>query len=436
MHPTPLADIIGIPARTPAIRSSDWGLIRSDPFRYMLTRRFGIQPLLRYAEALNRGTYFHRRVELCHMGTAEALRFLTPSLESRFLELKEMCERTGRDPKNFLEREEKDFASALAWFTAASKVRINNKGQSFVDFLMQPCFRILGTEVVIAVPDIWTGILEGLTITTNTPVRVIQIDQLIYNEKENTLWDHDTKTTSQNPRQRLATVSIEFQSLHYGSVIRDALDLGLLQRHFGLPDDVKFGGRLHTAVQKPTIKLSDKDRDCEEHDHVLKSGKRKGQIEIRRTYSGEPRLDNYLKRCEDWYLGQGVHIDRAPEVAGDPPVNISTTSASLLFDTRRSAWYFHMVEEITRYATMAPEIENFPPGNVTFDQATKESQDGQEQADPQKSFEDFYLLPPEYWIDIIKRDFHIIDRDADVPAPPGIKVLGAQPHVSHNQVSC
>jgi len=418
MHPTPLADIIGIPARVPTIRSSDWGLIRSDPFKYMLTRRFGIQPLLRYAEALNRGTWFHRRVELCHMSTAEAMRFLTPALEDRRRELKEACERTGRDPKNFLEREERDFAAALAWFTAASKVKINSRGQSFVDFLMQPCFRILGTEVQISILlEYPIGLLS----------RVIQIDQLIYNEKENTLWDHDTKTTSQNPRQRLSTVSIEFQSLHYGSVIRDALGLGLLQRHFGLPDDVKFGGRLHTAVQKPTIKLSDKDRDCEEYAHVLKSGKRKGQIEIRRTWSGEPRLDNYLKRCQDWYLGQGIHIDRAPEVVAEPPVNISTTPASLLFDRRRSAWYSRMVEEITKYATANPEIENFPPGNVTFDQATKESQDGQEQADPQKSFEAFYLLDPDYWSDIIKRDFHIVDRDADVSTPPGIKVLGAQP---------
>lgn len=422
-----LEDTIGLLAKVPAIRSSDWGLIRNDPFRYMLTRRLGIQPLLRYAEALNRGTWFHRRVELCHLCNDEAERLLRPALESRRVELKEACERTGRDPKNFLEREEKDFASALAWFTAASKVRINSRGQSFVDFLMQPCFRILGTEVVIVLDEVLPPEWAKHKLYT-CPPRVIQIDQLIYNEKENTLWDHDTKTTSQSPRKRLATVSIEFQSLFYGNVIRDALALGLLQRHFGLPDDVRFGGRLHTAVQKPTIKLSDKDRDCEEHEHVLKSGKRKGQIRIDRTFSGEPRLDNYLARCEDWYLGQGQHIDRAPEVAAEPPVNISTTPASLLFDRRRTAWYARMVEEITKYATMAPEIENFPPGNVTFERATKESQDGSEQADPQKSFEAFYLLPPQHWKTIIAQDFHIVDRDEHVPAPPGIKVLGAQPH--------
>ncbi len=411
-----LAKLIGLEDQHPTIRSSD--LKPQDEFLYMLTRRFGLVPKLQYSVALNRGSWFHRRCELFHCTRNQAHQALRPALLARCSELLDLAEQGGFDGQPLVNREEEDYDTAFSWYDAAAQVPLSTEtticasvslkaGATFKDFILDPAWRILGTEVLIALED----------------GRVAQIDLLLFNVRSGLLWLVDMKTTAKAANDRLALCSIESQTLHYPRVVRDALPL--IIDKFDLPSGTLVGGMLHVAVSKPAIQFGPQDRDFEWVDTFYKvtcKGGKKGDFKSKekRWMSDTPQRANYIARCADWYRGTGDYTDKAEERAAKPMVAIGSTPASSIFDPVREGWYQRKLERTRELATRPLSYAGFPPEDHTLGWGST----------AERPYEPFYVLPPVYWPSIIERDFIVQDRDRDTPPAPSVTVLGANPYVT------
>ena len=383
----------GLVATTPAIRSSDFESILSCPFQYYLSRRLNLVKALRWSAALSRGSWFHSRLELYQESTAFALSQMRTWLEQRQKELKEICAGRGihgEEQIEILDREEKDMYMAFSWFEAMQAFQVPGKG-SVVDYLNKPYWRLLGTEVVAEVNHSEYGRMIG------------QFDMLFYHEKQNSLYIVDAKTTAGSTIDRLQTCPIEFQTQHYVHMLKWLHDAEKITQRYSIPRDAKIGGMIHIAVQKPTIEFGMKDRDHEEHEHLLTRGPRKGQIEIRKTYSGEPKWENYRNRCRDWFLGNGDYILKKAERNSDPPINFSLTYGSSLLDKHSSLEYHQRLQLIRHYASIDPAPGSFPMSAKHLHQFGKMS-----------PFTPFYLTEPRDWPGILATEGFMIESRDDV----------------------
>lgn len=384
----------GLPARTPPLRASDWELGCSDPFAYYLRVRLGITHALSWSEALNRGSWFHRRLECFPSAcTEEALPELEVVLEQRKTEIVKVSDGLGLSSEKIqrrLDRETQDFRCALVWFDAATSIAFRTRDGHFtgtVPEYLSPSrgWRLIASELLIVAPSPLGG---------GEPRCVAQLDQLWYHEPTNSLWILDAKTCDEAPEDRLQTCPIEFATSHYQWVLRWALREGVIHLHFDLPKDVTIGGMMHWAVQKPSIEMCNEDRDHRWYEHTLKSGKRKGQIEMRKEYlSDEPRFENYLARCQRWLRGEGEYLDKQAERSATPPVDVSFTPSNLVFDDDGEYAYRVRLNHLTRYATQTPHPRDFPmnPAHLRrfgrLDELTP-----------------FYLSPPQHWPEIMLRN--------------------------------
>jgi len=386
---------------TPSIRSSDYEGVLHCPFQYYLSRRLGIVPVLRWSKALSRGSWFHKKLELYREPLEISKTCMNTLLDDRLDELKEICQTLGikgESKDKVLEREKKDFTCASAWYEVAMNLELpQNKIPTINQFLKQSHFRHLGSEVGIRLhmPKIHK---------TGKVMLTAVLDTLLYHEEQNSLYIVDAKTTAGSAEERLITCPLEFQTQHYMMILKLALDNNLLQQIHGLPEDVRVGGMIHIAVQKPTIEFGMKDRDFEEVEHTLQRGPRKGQVEIRRNYSGEPRFDNYIERCNDWYRGQKEYEHLAEKWVMSPPINYSLTYGTLLSDEDFLDEYYARVNLIRNYVQCKAFPKNFPRSASHLRQFGRMS-----------PYTPFYLTPPKEWPDIIKAESFIqVDRDEGV----------------------
>ena len=310
-------------------------------------------------------------------------------------ELTKTCELIGiiGDSKEaILDREERDAKCACAWFEAAMQVKIGDTNKTFTETILAPHFEYLGSEVVMRYEHEEFGPL------------LIQADALLYHKGQNSVWIVDYKTCAESPTQRLQTCPYEFQTQHYLFTTNYLLGEGTLQRKFDLPEDARIGGMYHIAVQKPSINFGSKDRDCEIIEHELQRGPRKGQIEIRRKYHGEPRYENYLNRCKDWYHATGEYEELAPERVGDPVVNISSTSGRICDPSLDPAWLYEYHRRL-RYINHWREVDPVPANFLKSAKAL--SQHGK-----MNVFAPFYMTTPDKWPEILNREgFLFEDRD-------------------------
>lgn len=435
-----LSTAIGLVDQEPAIRSSD--LKPQDEFLYMLTRRFGLVPKIRYSAALNRGSWFHRRCELFHCPSAVAHTQLLPSLTARLEELEAFSVEVGCDYENLRAREQEDYDTAFSWYDAACQVPLSVEdtvcagvtlaaGRTFKDFILDPEWRILGTEVTICVK------IGGVR-------AVAQIDLLLYSARTGKLWLVDMKTTAKEANNRLALCTIESQTLYYPRVVRAALPM--IIDKFDLSPETTIGGMLHVAISKPDIRMCGKDRDFEYFDTFYKVNQKwkagdltaghpmcgkgikigdikhkKGDFKSRekRWLSEKPNRENFIRRCRDWYLGEGEYVDEVEERSARPLVAISSTPASVIFSETREGWFMRKWKRTVELATRALSIENFPPEDNTLGWGSKD----------ERPYEPFYQLSPAYWPQIIEQNFKVQDRDEKTPAAPSVTVLGANPYV-------
>ncbi len=373
----------GLVARQPAIRSSDYESVLHCPFQYYLSRRLGLVKALRWSEALSRGSWFHKRFEYWDLPKAEAKRKMEIEYEHRESELNQICNSKGikgESKQNIMEREYQDMLCACGWYEASM--------HRFTSVIDKPFWRVLGTEIVAEYKHPELGRL------------LAQFDMLLYHEKQNSVWIVDLKTTAHNPIERLQTCPIEFQTQHYMHILKWMLDEQSLTKPFEIPRDARLGGMMHVAVQKPSIDFGMKDRDFDEKEHELTRGPRKGQIEVRRSYFGEPKIENYIKRCKDWYDGTGEYENKKAERDTAPPVNISKTDRMTL-DTRWTTEYSSRLRLVHHYATVDPVPLSFPKSANYLMQFGKMS-----------PFSPFYLTSSSEWPSILNLEgFMIEDRD-------------------------
>ena len=390
----------GIVDTTPSIRSSDYEGILHCPFQYYLSRRLGLSPALRWSKALSRGSWFHKRLELYRDTPEVATRAMDQMLQDRLEELEEICQTIGikgESKDKVLERERRDFWCALGWYETVMHLETFQKIPTVHNFLTQEHFQHLGSEVGIRL-HMPSNHKTGKVMLTG------MYDLLLYHKEQNSIFIVDAKTTAGDPQNRLMICPLEFQTQHYMMTLNFALETGQFQKLYDLPEDVRVGGMIHIAVQKPTIDFGMKDRDYEETEHTLQRGPRKGQVEMRRNYFGEPRFDNYIARCNDWYRGQGEYEHHAEKWAMSPPVNYSLTYGSLLSDEDYLDEYYGRVALIRQYVQCKAFPKNFPRSASHLQQFGKIS-----------PFAPFYLTPVKEWPDIIQAEsFMQVDRDEDV----------------------
>lgn len=336
----------GYPATIPSIRSSDYELALANPFLYYLTRRLSLARAFDWSEALSRGSWLHRCLELDTFQGPVPPDLLTPLILRRQEELRTICASlgiVGDELRTILDREREDALTTLAWYSAASTVSISPTTKDFRSYLGASRWRVLGRELRATYhTSLWP----------RTPLIGV-FDLFLYNSSTNTLWILDLKSCSESPITRLSTCPLEFQTEHYLYIAVHLLEEGILHKQFDLPTDVTVGGMLHLAIQKPAIKFGQEDRPYTEVPFTPSRGKNKGITRMEREYSGEPSWDLYRRRCTTWYQGvdQYAHLkeERTSSEIG-PPVNISYTSVSAL-DSNAFERYSRRVEFLYDLAT-------------------------------------------------------------------------------------
>ena len=390
----------GINAIVPTIRSSDYGLCRRSPRLYYIIRRLGLIKALRWAEALNRGSWFHTIFGLYKAPHRRSL--YDKMLAARCKELLTTCRMIGygvEATEDVIQREKLDALTALGWFDALEfiPIKFDSTGahDTLREFLDHPRWGHLGGEVRIVRKWEATAL-------------VVQIDRLLYNRDTNTVHIVDPKTTTESCLQRLSTVRNEFQTKHYMITVDWAMQEGIIQKMFDLPSDAKFGSMMHIAIWKPGITYGQKDRPY----HWYAEGKRKKvkgnllhtreegiwqavachftqRLEIDgsvvgegdfeeafdalhkatgkkpdKVFVGEPDLARFTKRLRECYLAQGEYERFAERHAEDPPINVSFTGAANLKDSLWLTDYWDCVHYIHSHATCDPHPENFLPPDM------------------------------------------------------------------------
>jgi len=396
----------GITARTQPIRSSDYGLITSCPFVYYLSRRLGLCDPLKWSQVLNRGTWFHKRLECLHAPLAVAHTYITNALTARKEELTAIYSQRGvmgNALDRLLAREEKDAYEALAWFDsavgAADSPGICIPGNAYLSkgaqaFFSDPSRVTLATEkkITLLPSPSW---LVPIT---------IQVDRLYYNTRTNAVWLLDAKTTTKSPTIRAAQCPWEFQRRLYSYVIQTLMSDGRLQRHYNLPSSATFGGMCHMIVQCGSIEFGSLDRPYREYPHELKSGPRKGQIEIRREYISEtPSWDNFRKRAREWHRGEGSYIDEAGFRKDNPCIELSFTGP--LTPEEHDEEFWPQLLLCREYAERAAVPANFP-----------RTSDGVSRYSELSEWARFFTTPPADWPTLIS-ELNLIQafRDENTP---------------------
>ena len=366
----------GYVSRQPSIRSSDYELVLSNPFQYYLSRRMGLIPCLQWSDALARGGWFHTYLEYINHSESVIDEAYNDAITNRKDELKEICEQRGikgESKDKVIEREVKAAMEAKAWAEALYTVRMSNNLTAY-QYIMQPHFMFLGTEIALKTKEKYP--------------RVGAYDALLYHKKQNSLWIIDYKTTAMSPRDRLMSCPIEFQTQHYLFILEELKES--IASHYSLPSDVKVGGMIHIAIQKPTIKFGIKDRDYELVHKTLSRGPRKGQTVTEKIYQGDPKLSNYITRCKEWY-----------QESTESPVTYSIRK--LEGTEKEKKEYEDRIAYITKHIRCECTPSNFLKSTKSLFSYGREN-----------PYLPFYLCPVDLWPNIIKEEGFIQhDRDKE-----------------------
>lgn len=127
------------------------------------------------------------------------------------------------------------------------------------------------------------------------------LDHIILDTVTDKIYIRDYKSSSRDPLFTTTGYQWSLQCRLYR-----LLAGAYLQQLIGSDGEFLYKGRhidgfVLDVLQVPMISLCGKDRDYDESPHTFKSGKRKGETEMRREYFGQPKFENYLQRCKEWY---------------------------------------------------------------------------------------------------------------------------------------
>ena len=361
----------------PPIRTSDYSSALKNPFGYFLHRRLGMAHCLYEAEALDEGSWTHKAQEFDTFeepAYSEASRERYESAVAAAVTAKEdVAYRVLGWPYESVETLKMQTLQraykALALYQTARNLPSGNF-RGLQRFISQPHITVIGREMRLE------AVLDG------RPVVGI-LDLLLLNGLTGLLLPIDTKTTKLRAHVRTATCAIEPQTLIYPRLVEANLDHIRAEN----PDlEIRgIAGFCHWVCERPEIRLSGKDRDFREVPHTLKSGPRKGQIEIRKEWtSDEPKFENYIQRVKDWFLGQGDYLSEASLLQVEPRVDFSMVPWENIRDRSRDVRV--ILDVIDRWRTMEPDPSLFPKNPEALISNGELT-----------TFSDFYLTEPRVW---------------------------------------
>lgn len=421
----------GFVPQQPFLRSSDDHYI-GDEFLYYLCRILGLYPAFSISTALSRGSWLHKALEYWTPKDGVNEKPVRDALAVRLTELRAVGSELGVGGTSlapYLEVEERDCLTAMAWFQAANKIAINREYGSLTTYFGQSHWKCLGHEIVIVRKDC------GLT-------HVITLDSFWLHTGQNQLWIFDAKSCAERASDRAQTCPIEFQTRMYIHDTQWALDQKMLHKEYPeLPPNVTLGGMIHWTMQKPTITFGQKDRRY----WYVSEGKRTGNkgaankipgtegwqavglegllldranedaaVEALReytgkkptkVYAGEPSVDLYVARCKNWYLGEGDYERDEAERQAHVPVDMSITPARYVFDAAEAAEYDKQLVAIGALSLTKPQPDQFIRRTSGLRSYGKLSR-----------YAPFYLSPVTKWPEIALRErFIVAPRDKDIP---------------------
>ena len=371
---------------TPVIRSSDYDLANSCPFKYYLKRRLQITVPHTASQALINGSWFHVCLEYKDYEDGDLVGHVQTRLNDRIAELRETCKIAGyhgEAVQGIVEHEASMANQALGRYIALRRCRFPHMGAVFdkgFDRVL-PDYIVLGYEVPVQLEHESGLMLSAL------------IDVLLFNPKNNKIYILDMKTTSYPTAIRLQTCPFEFQTRHYSYIVNHCIEA--LKEKFDLPPDTGFGGMYHLAVLTPSIRMGREDvpyiyrangarsglsgvaRMTENGTWTASSGEsvlcegvteqqafdqlwqycQKKPAKDRGT--GEPSLHNYINRCYDWYQGVGQYAHLRAERDASCPFNLSITRPSEVIEGPALTEYQQQLNLVIDLATRDPEPGNF-----------------------------------------------------------------------------
>lgn len=134
-----------------------------------------------------------------------------------------------------------------------------------------------------------------------------RIDAILEDVKTGALWLYDFKTTIESLHEFQATLRWSPQVWLYRALVTAKYP------------DRAVAGFIHPMMKRPQIVMSGEDRDFELYEHTFTKGKRKGETEMRKTFTNEnPRYENYLARVRRKILAQGEYQLEAADRIKDP----------------------------------------------------------------------------------------------------------------------
>lgn len=446
----------GLVARMPTMHSSSFATINRCRFLYYLTHRLGLVSPFSLSKALSHGTWAHVCCERATAPDDQVRSYIESRLTARVREIHEVSSLLKLAPQTVADHVSEtthEARTATAWFLAARRHRVPSApslSDGFVGYMTSPQWKLLGTELRMRYVD---------PRFPQSPF-VIVVDQLYFNAKTNLLWPLDLKTTSKSTLLRAATLRIEPQPIHYLHVLQALLSNGMLRKHFSLPSGTKLGGMIHLLIRVPNLRFGESDREyslvsigkragrhgyasfsertnrwnCQVYDgveHAPNSSPILSQFvpdeasafallseqcgkQPDRQYRGEPSFERYLKRVTDWYTAGGAYddADHRTDMIVDPPVNLSTSPASLIRSPRALARYNAQLKRLYDFATCPADPINFDetPEGMTDNYSRKPS-----------VYTPFYVHPVSQWPAEIERARLIQEwRDEELDVTTGI----------------
>jgi hypothetical protein len=133
------------------------------------------------------------------------------------------------------------------------------------------------------------------------------IDEILQNLSDGAVWNRDHKLSSRPAEHTLAGYKYSAQCRQYRV---------LAEAEVGQP----IHGFVLNILQVPSIKLCSADKDYKEYTHTFTRGAKKGQTEQRKEYYGEPKFENYLKRCKEWYEENGQEAAHSYSIQYGEPI--------------------------------------------------------------------------------------------------------------------
>lgn len=412
-----------VPVRQP-IRGSQWNTACSDPFRFYLTTRLCLTRAFNESKALTAGSWTHFAAE--HHNDNDAYSHQLNQVRASMREVGLSLRMSNDTIATQLERETFYAETAWVWWHIVSKIPLPNGVTIDSMYHKDSNFRIVAREVKIRVPPEHLG--------TDSEI-VIQPDAIAYNEKTDTLWIIDWKSTAWTTDERLSVCPLEFACQLYSHVFAKIMKDKTLPHYvpkLAKHVNAKFGGMIHIAYQKPTIKFGREDRPY----RWVSDGKRKGiwaTIEVvgdkafrvkhmgaarkweftteyttlppaleamhkltgkkpEKEYDDEPTLAIYHNRCSDWYHGRNEYGHLEAERNTCPVVNMSTVTYDELCKPLWLNEFKNRIAVIDDLAMRHPDPALFPKHGNPTSYNTVPSKD---------PYYPFYVLPVTDWPAVI-----------------------------------